>query len=376
MTVPEPLKDPLPDKPVVVGRLAEWWGLLETLSEHQALTVLVADPNSGTSPLLAAALVENAEPHLLVDARRCADALDLAMAVADAAIATFEPDATAWWLGTASPSSTAGLRLSRSLSDRGVDLDGLRDGAGPGSRRLREALDLVAALAPNRALLAVDHLGTMLASLRATAARELLGELRSALQRSGKFDLVVVDHPRGPMSLALADAGHPLYLAGERLRLRRPHPDRFVDDLAAIGSTADVPADLLVAAAEIAAGVPQLTWQVVALAPPDGGDPARALGGWQALRHITSVSVRQQWDLLRSVHPSAQALVCAVSLGLRPHSLALASKTVDDALNRLRDVGLAWQPVERSWAIADPLLAAYGREHAPPWALRRSAHAS
>ncbi len=52
----------------------------------------------------------------------------------------------------------------------------------------------------------------------------------------------------------------------------------------------------------------------------------------------------------------SQTIVSAVSLDLKPHSLPLASKTVDDALNRLRDVGLAWQPAERSWAIADPLL--------------------
>lgn len=80
----------------------------------------------------------------------------------------------------------------------------------------------------------------------------------------------------------------------------------------------------------------------------------------------TATAARQQWDLLRRAHPSAQTIVSAVSLDLKPHSLPLASKTVDDALNRLRDVGLAWQPAERSWAIADPLLAAYAREHAPP----------
>jgi hypothetical protein len=37
----------------------------------------------------------------------------------------------------------------------------------------------------------------------------------------------------------------------------------------------------------------------------------------------------------------------------------------------MRDVGIAWQPAQRTWAIADPLLAAYAREHAQPWALRR-----
>jgi hypothetical protein len=42
-------------------------------------------------------------------------------------------------------------------------------------------------------------------------------------------------------------------------------------------------------------------------------------------------------------------------------------------LHSLRDVGLAWQPTERSWVIADPLLVGWARERPPPWARRRSA---
>jgi hypothetical protein len=85
--------------------------------------------------------------------------------------------------------------------------------------------------------------------------------------------------------------------------------------------------------------------------------------------------VRREWDLLRRVHPAAQTIVGGISLGLKPHNAPGASKTVDDALNRLRDVGMAWQPAERTWAIADPLLSAYAREHAQPWALRRRSFA-
>jgi hypothetical protein len=267
------------------------------------------------------------------------------------------------------------LRVWRSVSERGIDVDDLRHGSGRGSERLREALDLTAVLAAGPAIIAIDHLGTMLANLRVAHAREILGELRAARQRADHLDFILVDHPRGPVTAALADVKHPLYLAGERLRLPRSQPNRFIDDLIITKPFVDTPIGLLRAAAEIAAGVPALTWQTVALAPREGNDEARAVAGWQTLRRANATSVRQQWDLLRRVHPAAQTIVSAVSLDLKPHSLPLASKTVDDALNRLRDVGLAWQPAERTWSLSDPLLAAYAREHAPPWALRRRAYA-
>jgi hypothetical protein len=372
---PELPTQPIPDGQLLTGHVAEWGELLGVLRERRGLTVLVADPLSGTSALLAAALMENARPHMLVDARRCADTLDLAMAIADTAVAALAPEASAWWLGHTPPSSTAGLRVWRSLSEEGIDVNNLRSGVGLGAERLHEALDLTAALATNPVILAIDHLGTMLANLRAKSAREILGELRAARQRASQLDLVLVDHPRGPVSDALGDSEHPLYRAGERLRLPRTEPSRFIDDLIITKPLVDTPLGLLRAAAEIARGVPALTWQIVSLAPLEGDDQARAVAGWQRLRRANATSVRQQWDLLRRVHAAAQTIVCAVSLDLKPHSLPLASKTVDDALNRLRDVGLAWQPAERTWALADPLLAAYAREHAPPWALRRRSYA-
>jgi len=251
----------------------------------------------------------------------------------------------------------------------------LRDGLGPGSRRLGEALDLVSALAQGSVIVAIDHLGTMLANLRKTPAREILGELRAARQRATHIDFVLVDHPRGPISEALGNPDHPLYLAGQRLRITRAKPERFITDLAIAMPLLNTPLGLLRAAAEIAAGVPALTWLIVSLAPFEGDDDARAVAGWQNVRRANASSVRQAWDVLRRVHPAAQTIASAISLDVKPHSLRLASKTTDDALNRLRDVGLAWQPVERSWALADPLLAAYAREHAPPWSLRRRAYA-
>ncbi|MDQ3677892.1 MAG: hypothetical protein M3401_14035 [Actinomycetota bacterium] len=363
----------MPDGQLLAGHTATWGELLERLKERRGLTVLVADPLSGTSALLAAALEHSGQRYVAVDARRCADTLDLAMAIADAAIGALAPEANAWWLGAAPPASTAGLRVWRALSDRGVNPDELREGEADGATRLDQALDIIAIFAPEAAVLAIDHLGSTLSNIRAGPAREILAALRAARQRHNNLDLILVDQPQGPISDALSDADHPLYRAGERLRVRRPSPSRMIDDLVIVKPLVRKPIGLLRVAAELTAGVPALTWQVVALASADGDDAARAVAGWSALRRANAVSVRQEWDLLRRVHPAAQTLVAAISLDLKPHSVPAASKTVDDGLNRLRDVGLAWQPAERTWAIADPLLAAFAREHAPPWALRRRA---
>jgi hypothetical protein len=375
MALDHATQSPMSDGQLLAGHTATWGELLERLKERRGLTVLVADPLSGTSALFAAALEHSGQRYVAVDARRCADTLDLAMAIADAAITALAPEANAWWLGAAPPASTAGLRVWRALSDRGVNPDGLREGEGDGATRMDQALDITAILAPEAAVLAIDHLGSMLSNIRAGPAREILAALRAARQRHNNLDLVLVDQPQGPISDALSDADHPLYRAGERLRVRRPSPSRMIDDLAIVKPLVRTPIGLLRVAAELTAGVPALTWQVVALASADGDDAARAVAGWSALRRANAVSVRHEWDLLRRVHPAAQTLAAAISLDLKPHSVPAASKTVDDGLNRLRDVGLAWQPAERTWAIADPLLAAFAREHAPPWALRRRAAA-
>ena len=365
----------IPDGHLLSGHVAEWGELLLLLEERRGLTVIVADPLSGTSALLAAALEHNTIPSINVDARRCANSLDLAMAIADEAVAALTANVTAWWMGAAPPSSTAGLSVSRLLSEHGIDPQALRSGEGQDLSRLREALELTTALADGPVTLAIDHLGYMLANLRGTASREILGALRAARQQTSNLDLMLVDHPDGPISHALSDQQHPLYRAGERLRIRRPSPSRIVEDLAITKPLVKAPVALLRAAAELAAGVPALTWQAIDMAPRDGENPARALSGWEALRRATAVSVRREWDLLRRVHPAAQTIVGAISLGLKPHNAPAASKTVDDALNRLRDVGMAWQPAERTWAIADPLLSAYARDHPQPWALRRRSFA-
>jgi hypothetical protein len=365
----------IPDSQLIIGHVAEWSELLLLLEERRELTVIVADPLSGTSALLAAALEQSKSSSVLIDTRRCASPLDLAMAIADSAIAALAPDATAWWVGASPPNSASGLRTSRLLNAHGIDPHALRSGKGQGLSRLLEALELTAALADGPVTLAIDHIGYLLANLRGTASREILGALRTARQQTSNLHFLLVDHPGGPISHALSDQQHPLFRAGERLRMRRPTPSRIVEDLAITRPLVKAPAALLRRAAELAGGVPALTWQAVAMSPSDGENPARALSGWEALRRATAVSVQREWELLRRVHPAAQTIVGAISVGLKPHNAPAASKTVDDALNRLRDVGMAWQPAERTWAIADPLVSAYAREYAQPWALRRSSFA-
>lgn len=356
----------------LTGHVAEWGELLTVLAEQAGLTVIVADPLSGTSLLLQSALNENGQLHLLVDARICADARDLALAIADRGIETVAPEALAWWQGLAPPASTAGLRLRRQLQGSGIETQQLQTGKGQGAVLLRRALELTAELTDGNAILAIDHLGVMLANTRESAAREILDALRAVGQRHSDLRLVLVDQPQGQISQALDDPGHPMYRGGQRLRLTRPTSDRVIQDLAITKPLIRTPIPLLRAAADLAAGVPALTWQIIEHAGGDGDPAARAVEGWQSLRRANATSVRQQWDALRRLHPAAQTLVAAISLGLRPHSIPAASKTVDDGLNKLRDIGAAWQPEERTWAIADPLLAAFAREHTPAWARRRT----
>jgi hypothetical protein len=130
--------------------------------------------------------------------------------------------------------------------------------------------------------------------------------------------------------------------------------------------------ELIGAAAELAAGVPALVWRIVELAPADGEDaPTRALAGWRRLRRMTAAQTARQWDLLRRVHPVAQPVVAAIGVGLRPHAVAANPKSINDALGRLRELGMAWQPQPRRWALSDPLLAAWVRDRPPPWTTRR-----
>lgn len=370
--MPRKSKRPILDGALLTGHVAEWGQLLARLDERHGLTVLVADPLSGASGLLAAALEEDSKPSVLVDARICAGPDELAGAIGDAAVAALAPEAHSWWVGQAPVGGAVGLRLSRRLRDHGIDPDPLRLMVGSEPQPVATALEIASVLAEGPLTLAIDHLGEMLAGLRDLQARRILEEIRTSRQRLPSLDLMLVDHPHGRIAEALDDPDHPMFLAGEVLRLRRPTAERIVEDLAITRPLVKVQVSVLRVAAELAAGVPSLTWQTTEMAPRDFDSPAAAAAaGWSALRRANETSVSQSWDLLRRVHPAAQRVTAAIALGIKPHATHLAAKSVGDALNRMRDVGVAWQPAERTWALADPLLGAFARDIVPVWTIRR-----
>lgn len=361
---------------LLTGRVAEYRELRDNLMERPGMLVVSADPWSGTSALLQSVVDELEQPAVVVDARRCRDALDLALAIADRAVGEFAPDAEAWWTRAGPAADATGLRLSRTLGANGVDVEGLRLGEGEGTRRLREAIEVLVTIS-DRAILVIDHLGPMLSALPARNATELLGALRASRQEHGQVDLVLVEYAEGPISVAGTDVGHPLYRTAAELRLRRARPARFVGDFAITRDWTDVPVGLVGAAAELGCGAPGVVWRIIELAPttPDFA-PTRAFEGWQKLRRLTAPATARQWDLLRRVHPLAQPIIAAMSAGMRPHAISANSKSVNEGLKRLREVGLAWRTEKRYWALADPLLQAWARDHPPPWATRRSSFAS
>lgn len=361
------------DAQLLTGHVTEWEQMLLTLDERRGLTVLVADPLSGASALLAGALEQSPRTNVQVDARRCASPSDLALTIADAAIMALAPEASSWWLGSEPPSSTAGMRLARLLAEQGIDASRLRDAHGPIETQIADAFATLSLLAESPTTLAIDHVGYLLSNLSSAVARETLSALRSARQRHQTLDLLLVDHPDGPITLALSDHDHPMYRSGERLRIRRPTPTRMVEDLAITRPPVKVQVPLLQAAAELAGGAPRLTWQVISMAPGSGPPGARAAAGWEAALRTSEGSLSREWEMLRRVHPAAQAVVTAMSLGLRPHQAPLASKSIYDALHRLSGVGVVWRPAPRTWTMADQLLASYAREHAQPWAHRARA---
>lgn len=116
---------------VLVGRRAEYEELLLVMETGQGLIVVSADPWSGTSALLRAVNKETHTASVLVDARACQVQLDLAMAIADTAVAAFRPQSADWWRSENPPERADELRLLRALALESIDLDDLRLRNGP-----------------------------------------------------------------------------------------------------------------------------------------------------------------------------------------------------------------------------------------------------
>lgn len=358
----------------LTGRLATFNALQSTLAQAPRLLVIAAEPRSGTSRLLAQFDEAAATRLVLVDARPCLDGLDLATQIADAAVEQLAPAAANWWQSTGMPSDTNSLRLSRALSEDGIDLDSLRFSSGPDAERLDEAMRLAThLLRPTRGAVVIDHFGELLAGLTAHESRKLLGDLRVLAQRKDFASLVLVDAVGGPTPSAVEDPGHPLFHAGQTFEIRRAQPSQFINDLAVTKPSlpAGTTAALIVAAAEIADGVPDLVWQIIALAPEGLGTAAAAATGWQRLRDAADAQLAAEWTLLRRVHPHAQTVCAALACGLAPTAAVPNPRSASDALTRLHAMNFAWQPRTRKWALSDPLLASWVADNAPPWARRQ-----
>ncbi len=356
----------------LIGLMTEHQELGIRLAEHPELLVVESDPLSGTSPLLALTLGDIDWPIVAVDARIAGNALDLAMAIGSAAIERLAPRAASWWNGT-SVVDVEGLRLSRRLSHRGVDLNRLRLGEGSGVEQLRYALELLAELCEGHGLLAIDHLDDLLERLSTGAALTVLGVFRAEHQRVGSAQQLLVGRRDGHLASALRDPNHPLYRAGNTVNIRRPKPHRFVDDLVIGRPWTDAPAGVIGIAAELAAGSPAYVWRTVDDAhAKEGENRDRALGAWRELRRIAEPSTAQQFRLLGSVHRAAPTIVCALAHGIGPYEAPLNPKSVNDALTRMRARGQVFSPGKQQWAVSDPLLGAWARDHAPVWIRRRT----
>ncbi len=356
----------------LIGLMSEHRELAIRLAEQPDLLVIESDPLSGASILLAHAPEDADRPTVLVDARVAGSALDLAMAIATAGVTRLAPQAASWWNGAgAGAFDVEGLRLSRTLSHRGIDLDQLRLGSGAGVEQLRHALELVAELSDGAGLLVIDHLDDLLERLSARDARAVLAVLRAEHQRAGSLQQLLVGRVDGRLASALRDPEHPLYRAGDILQLRRPRPQRFVDDLAATPRQwTDTLFALVGAAAELANGAPAYVWRTVDAAA-DSGD-RDALAGWLKLRESAEPSTVQQFRLLGSVHRAAPTVVCAIANGIGPYALPLNPKSINDALTRMRARGQVFSPEKQRWAISDPLLAAWAHDNSPVWVRRRA----
>jgi hypothetical protein len=360
----------------LVGLLAEYSELLDRLAERQRILVIEADPLSGTSAVLAAALEACELPAIAVDARAAGDASDLGLSIASAAIATHAPEASAWW-NRGGRADREGLRLARTMAEQGINLELLRSGVGQRDQ-LRRALELIETLADGPLWLAVDHLDDLLERLRPVPRTELLGMLRAHSQLSGQVHQLLAGRTAGHLAAALEDEEHSLYRAGDRVRIRRPAPQRFVDDLAIGRSGIRAPVPTIGAAAELAAGAPAYVWRIVdATSRLEGPEPRDlASAAWRELRVQLEPAIAQQFVLAGSVHRSAPAVLAAIANGLGPYELTLNPKSVHDALTRMRARGQVFSPAKQRWAISDPALASWAREHAPLRIRRGSLYAS
>jgi len=368
-----------PEARWLVGRLAEYRDLLSRLDERPGLLVIEADPLSGTSALVAHLAGELSQPVVYVDARGADGSADLAFAIAAAAVQTFAPEAAGWWNATTPALDPSAVRMMGRLREGGPRLMEQRELPTRSSdpARLRGALQLVSVLAEGAALLVVDHLDALLERVSQPASVEIIGVLRADRQGPGRpVEQLLVGRTGGRLARALDDDSSPLYRAGQALRIRRAKPRQFVEDMAIGRSWVSGPVSWVGAAAELAAGCPAYVWRLVDEAHHDGqegdGPTEPILRAWQTMQQLSAPGYAQRYQELASVAPAAPLIVSALSAAVKPYTLGMSPNRVHDALTRLHARGTIFAPQPRSWAVSDPLLAAWARQHLPA-SLRRQA---
>lgn len=155
---------------------------------------------SGTSALLHITLDDLEYSVTLADARPCATVGELARRIAAAAVASRAPEASRWWQNRRPLSDTDGLRLGHALHRKGLDVERLRQGDGPDSRLLGDALRMACVLGDGPTLVAVDHLDRLLDRLDETSAGECLGVMRTVRQALPDLQLLLVGRRKGQWS--------------------------------------------------------------------------------------------------------------------------------------------------------------------------------
>lgn len=354
----------------LIGHLSEYQMLLDTLDQQPGLHALIADPFSGTSHMLRAAVAALSYPGLYIDARPLADELDLAMAIGDAAVHVLRPGAAAWWDGVAPETDKAARLVRRELAEISLDPVAVQEGEGPAADALGDALRLAVLLAGGTVAVAIDHLDDLLRHGR-VGRSDPLATLRATRQQLPDLQLLLVGRPDGRLGEALHDPRHPLFQAGQSQRIPRTHADRYINDLAT--GRPELPEGISAAtlgvAAELTAGVPAYVWAIIDRLAATPMPPAEA---WQRYRDERLTEITRHAETIGALHPVALTVLAAVAAGLGAYALPINDGRVRAALQTLRSTGAVWQPRAREWAIADPLLASWLRHHAPAWIHRRA----
>ena len=356
--------------PVLAGRRDDVQRLVTLVQESAGALLVTAPPLRGLSELLW--LVElhlervEVDRFVRVDARRATGASDLARLLSVGAVAEFEEDALNSWELGAAPATRETIEAYRrvmSAAEPRVDVDSLRGGVGEGPRLLEQAFYFTASLADGeRAVVIIDHADAIFRRRFDRApARQLSGALRSSIQEFGNLQLILAGHQDGPAQRALESHDDPLFRAAQLVAVPPLSPPALANALLKSPIAEGLDAATVNVACDIAAGVPSLTLELLGrvrtLAEEfDKDRPGLVLDAYLELIQASRQRLALTIDLARELHRLGPAIMQSLAVGSTPYQLPESSKIVFEALRRLQDAGLIWQPGPRVWAVTDPLV--------------------